>query len=1162
MGLVLRRKNTNLVLIDGIFWFFIGIPLVWLLYSRVLHMEDIHMRLVMLKEAVNGIFNALLASLILTYVPVQAWTGRSVTDAPLSLHQTLFSLLVGSILFPTLLLTTLESRQEMNKMATEIKARLEQESIQLADSLRLWQQQHLRAVTELAQIAAESAMIPSDALQQSTKFMQRAFPDFHLAYIANAEGTAIAFYPPTNEKGESNLGLNFADRFYFDELKAALQPVVSDVFMEPMGAPRPVITLTVPVLAKNCLPGSSWSTAENCFRGFSFGSLELGHIGKLLKSVPRDKGLQSTLLDRKGRIIASTEADRAPMQDFDRRKGGEIRPLGGALYQWLPMGENLPTMVRWEKSLYAQEVVIGEDIPWTLVVEEPLAPYYRLVESICINNLAIMLVLAVPTLILSASISHRLASPLSKLAEVTTDLSDKLLDPEGVNWPSGSVAEMDSLVGNFKVMVHALRQNFQDIQSANEQLKERTQELSKANRTLENEIVERKRAEEELERSNQRVVNILEGITDAFIAYDHQWRFTYLNTKAVQLLGKTREELLGKCVWEEFPEDVGSVLYKEYHRAVSEQVAVECEQFYLLTNTWFEVRAYPSQEGLSVYFHDITRRKWTEEKICQQNEYLTALHETALALMNRLELEDLLEAIVIRAGALVGTPHGYIYLLEEGEAEMKKQVGVGAYSKFIGYRLKPGEGVAGKVWQTGRPLVVGDYRTWPDRLPDADLDIFCATVGVPLKSGLRTCPEKGERIVGVLGLAHFEEGRTFGEEEVMLLSRFAELVSIALDNARLYAEIQEADRRKDRFLAMLGHELRNPLAPILHAAQLARLHGTDDPTLQSMVEVVERQAQHMARLVDDLLDVSRIRQGKVQLRKEPLDLATVLNQAAQMSRPFIEAQRHRLSVSLPQKPVHLEADPVRLEQILVNLLNNAAKYTEPGGHIWLSGAQEGEEVVFRVRDTGIGVPPEMLPRIFDLFTQVDQTLARSQGGLGIGLTLVHNLVEMHGGRVSAHSAGLGQGSEFVVRLPALSEVREPGGAEVQEKEDGDVAAPPLRRVLVVDDNVDAVKILGELLKGWGYEVQVMHDGPTAIETALAYPPDVVLLDIGLPGMDGYEVAQALRQQASLSKTVLVALTGYGQEEERARAREAGFDYHFTKPVNLAALRKVLSTESF
>jgi PAS domain S-box-containing protein len=375
---------------------------------------------------------------------------------------------------------------------------------------------------------------------------------------------------------------------------------------------------------------------------------------------------------------------------------------------------------------------------------------------------------------------------------------------------------------------------------------------------------------------------------------------------------------------------------------------------------------------------------------------------------------------------------------------------------------------------------------------------------------------------------------------------------------QIEAELRRSNKAKDEFLAMLGHELRNPLAPLLNALHIIRKYGAVNEPAEQARELAERQVRHLTRLVDDLLDVARITRGKIQLRKETLDLATVVARAIETSRPLIEARRHELTISLPDTPVRLLADATRVEQVLANLLNNAAKYTEEGGHIWLTAGREGGEAVMRVRDTGIGLPAEMLLRIFDPFVQAERSLARSEGGLGIGLTLVHSLVELHDGRVQVASEGPGLGSEFVVYLPAAPDiVDEPAGR-------GPKGSPgnghPLR-VLAVDDNLDAAKTLGLLLQASGHEVRLAHDGPHALEAVTEFQPQVVLLDIGLPRMDGFEVARRLRLLPGGDQIFLVALTGYGQEEDRQRSHEAGFNQHLVKPVEPEELEKLLAGQT-
>jgi PAS domain S-box-containing protein len=365
--------------------------------------------------------------------------------------------------------------------------------------------------------------------------------------------------------------------------------------------------------------------------------------------------------------------------------------------------------------------------------------------------------------------------------------------------------------------------------------------------------------------------------------------------------------------------------------------------------------------------------------------------------------------------------------------------------------------------------------------------------------------------------------------------------------------LREADRRKDEFLAILAHELRNPLAPIRNSVHILRLAAGDTVAAARVHEMLERQVNHMARLVDDLMEVSRITRGKVELRKEPVDLGAVLRNAVETSRPLIDAANHRLVVSLPGEPLTLQADPIRLAQVIANLLNNAAKYTHEGGGIGLTAHGEGSTAVISVRDNGMGIPSTMLPKVFDLFAQVDRTYDRAQGGLGIGLTLVRSLVEMHGGTVEAWSEGPGKGSEFVVRLPLADAQFGPKDHPTQKA----LTLMP-HRILVVDDNQDSADSLGMLLKLLGAEVYTVHDGPAALEALKTHRPDVVLLDIGMPGMDGYELAREARRRPEGRDVTLIALTGWGQDEDRRRSRDAGIDHHLVKPVDVGTLEQLLS----
>ncbi|HKO21800.1 MAG TPA: response regulator [Candidatus Eisenbacteria bacterium] len=367
--------------------------------------------------------------------------------------------------------------------------------------------------------------------------------------------------------------------------------------------------------------------------------------------------------------------------------------------------------------------------------------------------------------------------------------------------------------------------------------------------------------------------------------------------------------------------------------------------------------------------------------------------------------------------------------------------------------------------------------------------------------------------------------------------------------------LRETDRRKDEFLAMLAHELRNPLAPIRNSVEYLRMRAEEDPSVRWSHDVIDRQIDHLTRLVDDLLDVSRITRGRLEIRRERSDLGEILRGAVDTIQAPIQERGQTLHVSLPPEPIWVDADVVRMTQIFLNLLDNASKFTPAGGAIWLRSERAGGDAVVRLKDTGAGITAEELPQLFQMFYQIRRSSTGSQGGLGIGLALVRRLVELHGGSVEASSEGHEQGAEFVVRLPALADV---APAEANGTPQAEVALPATRRVLVVDDNVDSAESLAMLLRLGGHEIETAYDGFQAVAAAERFLPDLILLDIGLPGMDGYEVAARLREGSAGRELVLIAVTGWGQEEDRRRSREAGFDAHLTKPVDMAALTRLVA----
>lgn len=517
---------------------------------------------------------------------------------------------------------------------------------------------------------------------------------------------------------------------------------------------------------------------------------------------------------------------------------------------------------------------------------------------------------------------------------------------------------------------------------------------------------------------------------------------------------------------------------------------------------------------------DVTRRKEAEEALRESEEK----YRTVLGSMD--------EGLMIAEVMFDETGKNAIdYLvLETNEA----------FYKHTGLPL-------GMVGKTIRQIVVGDEVPW--------LGIYG---GVAL-TGEATRFEYEitvEPLVGWYDIFIQRIGEPHQHRVAVMFQDITERKRVEESIATLIEQLRDQDRRKDEFLATLAHELRNPLAPMNNGLQLMRLAAGNPATLEHARGMMERQLQQMKRLVDDLMDVSRISRNKLELRKEFVELATVVNRATETSRPLIEAAEQQLLVSLPTEPVLIDGDPVRLAQAFSNLLNNASKYSEKGSEIRFHAEQAGDEIIVRVRDTGIGIPADKLPNIFDIFMQVDRSLERSQGGLGIGLTLVRQLVQMHGGSVEVHSDGPGHGSEFVVRLPVVI-VAKPDGQSTSVN-DTNERATEARRILVADDNRDSADSLAMLLEMLGHEVSLAHDGVEALETAKSSKPELVFMDLGMPRMNGYDAARLIRNAPECNGVVLVALTGWGQEEDRRRSYEAGFDYHIVKPIDFAVVEKLLT----
>jgi PAS domain S-box-containing protein len=692
------------------------------------------------------------------------------------------------------------------------------------------------------------------------------------------------------------------------------------------------------------------------------------------------------------------------------------------------------------------------------------------------------------------------------------------------NFPRAAMAARDGLHGAFAFPIVLDGEVLAVVEFFSRETRQPDDEVVRSFISIGNELgqyIGRKRTESALLEGEARLRAMLNSALDCIVSMDEEGQICEFNPAAEATFGYRRAEVLGKNLAEIMIPERNRTAHREglmrYLNSAEARMLGKRVQMTAIRRdgTEFPVELTvtvvhrQSRPLFTAYLRDITDRKRAEEALRQSEERLRSILDNAPLAVSIKDVEG-----------------RYLFLNRTAAA--------------IWARRAPGREVLGK--SDGDLLPPGAA----DRAREEDLRLKAANSPLQFEEVSPSDSTPGYWLTSKFPLVD-AAGNPYA------------ICSVSTDittRREIEEKLKQSDQRKDRFLAMLAHELRNPLAAVLNATEILRVMGPPGSRLEWARAVIDRQVSHLARLVDELLDVARITTEKVRIRREPTDLSVVLTRAVESVRPLMETRRQILSIETPERPITVEADLDRLSQVVTNLLDNAAKYTPEGGRISVvvERLDTEKKVLLRVRDTGIGMTPEVLETIFELFSQADHSLDRSAGGLGIGLTLARRLVEMHRGTLEAFSAGPGRGSEFVITLPLAEEARpETKPAETQPR----TRPANRRRILVVDDNEDAAESISMMLSLDGHEVRTAYDGPEALETAGAFRPEVILLDIGLPGMDGYEIARRLKQNGGLDSALLVALTGYGQEEDRRRAEAAGFDLHLTKPVRPDRLREVV-----